>query len=114
MNNHLTTNKLCLNCNTNQAIKIEPYGYTYCADCQDKQRQYKLPNQAIELTTSDIKDSRKEFQKDILQRWRGDTPSLEYIKEYGGKGFSREELKKARNVNEENFYVNKEERLKSV
>ena len=64
----------------------------------------------IEITTEDIRIGRKEFKPDIYQRYRGDTASLEYINTYGTKGFTREEVKRARNVNEEEFYVNKEEK----
>lgn len=52
--------------------------------------------------------ARKEYRDDTLQRFRGGTPSLEYISKYGVGGFSREEVKNARNVCEEDYYVDKE------
>lgn len=95
---------LCLNCGIGQAQRIEPFGMLPCKQCILNQRQYSV-KEAIEITTSEIKESRKEYSKDILQRMRGDTPSKEYIKAYGTKGFSREELKRAKNVWTENkFY----------
>lgn len=67
----------------------------------------------IELTTNEIKESRKEYADDILQSRRGSTASLEYIKKYGTKGFTKEELKGARNVWTENQpYVDITERFK--
>lgn len=101
----------CLNCLKKPAQRIEPYGYLFCKSCQKKQRAYKV-KETIEVTTTEIRESRKEYAPDILQRYRGDTPSLEYIKQYGTKGFSREEVKQARNVwTEDKFYVDKEEKL---
>ena len=88
-------------------------GYMPCRTCQARQKQMSKPGNTIELTTGDIKESRKQFEADILQRQRGDTPSLEYIKKYGTKGFTKEELKEARNVWTENkAYVDKTERYK--
>lgn len=100
----------CLNCGKGQAIKKDPYGYLPCIKCQKKALQYKV-GETIEITTSTIKESRKEYAADILQRKRGDTPSLEYIQKYGTKGFTKEEVKNARNV-WGSYYQDKFERAK--
>ncbi len=101
----------CPNCQQKPARKIEPYGYMPCKQCSDKYKKERV-SAAIELTTSDIKESRKEYSKDIIQRYRGDTPSLEYIKQYGSKGFTKADIKRAKNVwTENNFYVDKGEKI---
>ncbi len=98
----------CLNCGKRPAQRLEPYGWTYCKTCLDKQSKYEV-KETIEIVTQDIKESRKQYATDIQQRYKGNTASLEYIKAYGPKGFTREELKNARNVNE-GFYKDKTEK----
>lgn len=69
--------------------------------------------ETIEVTTEGIREERKAYETDILQRYKGDTPSLEFIKQYGATGFSKEELKRARNVNQaQSMYTDKTERYK--
>lgn len=87
----------CLNCNKNPAQKIEPFGYLPCKECVNKQKKYKV-GETIELTTDDIKESRKEFETDIMQRYRGGTANKRYIKKYGTEGFTKEEVKNAKDV----------------
>lgn len=103
----------CLNCNKNDAQYKEPYGYLPCTSCVERQRAFKV-REAIEITTGEIKESRKQYSRDILQRQRGSTPSLEYIKQYGTKGFSKEEVKQARNVWGNDYYQDKTERHKET
>lgn len=100
----------CLNCQTNPAQYKLPYGWLLCSTCLKRQKSFKAPTPAIEITTEGIKTDRKAYKKDILQRYRGGTPSLEYINQYGTKGFTREEIKQARNTNEEEYYRDKEDR----
>lgn len=103
---------LCLNCIKRPAQHIEPIGYTYCKPCIMRQKAY-VVRDTIETIPESIKEDRKIYAKDILQKFKGDTPSLEYIKEYGATGFNKEELKRARNVNQsDSFYVDKNERYK--
>jgi len=98
----------CLNCGVGEARKVEPFGYLPCAACVKSQSKYKV-KETIEVTTDEIKEARVEFADDTLQRYRGSTASLEFIKKYGTKGFTEEEIREARNV-EEGFYQDKEER----
>jgi len=97
----------CLNCNKREATKHEVFGYLPCKVCLKKQKRYRVAD-TIELTTADIKEDRKKFQADILQRYRGDTPSKEYIDKYGTKGFTQEELRRKKNVWTEDSYYNKD------
>lgn len=86
---------LCLNCNKNIAQVKSPYGILPCKLCVNKSKKYKA-GMAIELTTDAIREDRNKYRTDIEQRYDGFTPNLNYIKKYGTKGFSPEELKKAK------------------
>ncbi len=88
---------ICLNCNKGKAVKKEPYGYLFCKTCQIKQKRFKV-GETIENTTEEIKESRKAYAPDILQRYRGDTANKKYIKKYGSKGFTPEQVKSAKDV----------------
>lgn len=104
----------CLNCNKNKARKVAPYGYLPCLQCIKKQAKATV-RETIELTTEDIKEDRKKFSEDIIQRYRGNVPSLEYIKKYGTKGFNKEELRQAKNVwRENNYYSDDHERYEDI
>lgn len=101
-------NPICLGCGKETAIYSSPYGWGYGKTCSKKQKAYSIKT-AAEITTEEIKTQRKEYENDVLQRYQGDTPNLKYIKTYGKAGFSKEELKAARNE-DSGFYTNKEER----
>lgn len=98
--------KKCLNCNKGKAVKHKLYGYINCKDCQRKQRELDKPKQSIELTTEEIKESRKIYFDDVLQSRREGVLSKEYIKKYpeSAKQMVREgnatvqELNSAKNV----------------
>lgn len=103
---------LCLNCGKHPAQKVEPYGYTYCKTCVKAQKKFRVA-ETIELAPESMREERVKYKADILQRYRGNTPSLEYIKKYGTKGFTKEEVKQAKNVWTENDpYVDKHEKGK--
>lgn len=105
------SNILCLNCGKNESQIVQPYGVLPCRECTELQKKYKAPV-TIEVTTNHIREERKEYSRDILQRYRGNTPSLEYIKQYGTNGFTKEEIKQARNVwTEDQPYVDKHEKI---
>lgn len=89
--------KLCLNCGVRPAQRIIPYGYMPCKICTARHKKYKV-GETIEITTEAIREGRKEYRDDVLQRMRGNTASLEYIKKYGKKGFTKEQIREARNV----------------
>jgi hypothetical protein len=89
---------LCLNCNKRPAQRIEPFGFTYCKVCIKKQRQLEL-GETIEITTEEIRESRKEFKEDIYQPYRGGKVSKNYIKKYGTKNIdaTEQEVREAMN-----------------
>ena len=97
-----------MNCGKNKARKVEPFGYLPCQSCVDKQAKYKV-RETIECVPDEIKEARVEYHDDIIQRYVGATPNLAFIKKYGVKGFSEDEIREARNV-DEGFYADKEER----
>ena len=102
----------CLNCGKRKARNVIPYGVLPCLPCTKRGREVQI-NSAIEITTNEIKEERKQYAQDIIQRYRGPTPSLEYIKKYGTKGFTKDEVKEAKNVwSENNYYTDKTERGK--
>lgn len=98
---------ICLSCNKRKARRVEPYGYLPCLNCIRRQRTYQA-KETIEITTGEIKESRKKYKDDILQKFRGDTASKEYISLYGSAGLTKEQIKNARNVWTENSYYKEE------
>lgn len=97
----------CLGCGKEKAVNVAPYGWLPGKKCQTKSKKYNI-GETIEVSTSEIKESRKEYSKDILQPRRGDTVSKEYIKAYGTKNFTREEIRGAKNVWTENSFYKEE------
>lgn len=105
---------ICLSCEKGKAINKPPFGWLPCQNCQNRQKKYKV-KPAIEMTTNAIKEDRQRYKQDILQRYQGDTPNLDYIKKYGPSGFTLEEVKRARHVYTENeFYVDKSEKVEKL
>ena len=100
---------LCLSCGKRKANLVPPYGYLPCKVCVARQKKYRV-RETIENTTDSIKEDRQKYRADIYQRYMGDTVSLEYIKKYGTKGFTPEEVKKAKNVTGE-YYSDKTEKF---
>ena len=98
---------ICLNCQKNKSIKHPVLGWLPCRKCTEKQRSAQI-KETIELTTEGIKQDRKKYHDDIIQPYRGGTVSKEYIKKYGDKRFTKEEIKGAKNVWQENTYYNPE------
>jgi hypothetical protein len=88
---------LCLNCNSNPAVKDERLGILPCLTCQQKTN---VISKQVELTTDSIKEQRKAFKPDIRQPWREGQLSKEYLEEHGTKYIkaSEEEVKNAKNV----------------
>lgn len=80
-----TSMKRCLNCNLRPAQKSVTLGWIYCKACIKKHQQINKLNETIELTTDEIKTSRKEYKKDILQPFRSGQLSREYAKAYPQK-----------------------------
>lgn len=98
----------CLNCGKEKALFKVPFGYLPGKRCQ-KRAKANQPKETIELVSEDIKIDRKQFAKDIEQRYTGDKANLAYIKQYGTNGFTVEEVKEARN--REGYYTDREERF---
>lgn len=99
---------LCLNCHKGRAQKHSLYGWVHCKKCVKKLRALNV-KETIEITTADIKEDRVKYFDDIQQRYEGGRPNLGYIRKYGTKGYSAEEIKQARN-NHNTYYRDKEER----
>jgi hypothetical protein len=75
----------CLLCGKRESINIQPYGLMPCLDCQKRQRNLTKPKQAIEVTTSQIKEDRKIFKTDIVQPFRDSNLSKEFVEAYPDK-----------------------------
>ena len=90
----------CLRCGKNYAIKNEHYGWLPCKSCQLEEENIR-PKQSVEFTTDFIKDSRREYAKDILQPWRDGVLSKEFVEEYGTTGVvaTESQVKNARYTN---------------
>ncbi len=88
---------ICFNCGKNNVKSNSIYGMVYCTKCIEKQRKYAV-KEAVEITTDVIKEERKAYSDDILQRYRGDTANKRYIKKYGKTGFTEEQIKGAKDV----------------
>lgn len=100
----------CLNCQINEAQYVEPYGYLPCTQCQDRHRKEAI-KETIELTTDNIREERKAYHDDIVQKYRGHVASREYIRRYGKKGFTPEEVKNAKEVWHENNYYREGDKI---
>lgn len=106
----------CLNCGKNEAQAQPLVGYTYCQECLDKHRALPKLGEAIELTTSEIKEERKQYKEDILQSRRSGQLSKEFVTKYPQKAqemvkegtATREEIKNAKNVWTENDYYKRD------
>lgn len=90
----------CPVCQKEPALKDSYFGVLPGKKCRERQKDYSLPNNPVEITTQSIKDSRKEYAKSIVQPFRGDELSKEYLDAYGTKGISvtDKQVKKAKNV----------------
>ena len=96
--------KKCLTCNKNEAQIHTTYGVLPCKECQERQNEYRAPD-TIELATEGMREERKKYHDDILQKYRGDTPSREYANKYGKDKFTKEEQKRLVYVNNDiNYY----------
>lgn len=68
-------------------------GNWYCTE-------FHRPNRMAEFMPERVKDERLEYQNSIVQPFRGDDLSLEYIEAHGTKGIdvTPEQVKKAKHV----------------
>jgi len=69
----------CLLCKKRPAVKIEPIGWMPCLVCQKRQREISKPKVSIEVTTDQIKEDRKIYEKDIVQPFNDGHLSKEYV-----------------------------------
>lgn len=89
---------LCKRIHEAHGWKYSPYqteaGQVYGYFCD---KWYK-PSPSKEWIPQRIKDQRNENAKTLLQPWREDVPSTEFIEAYGSKNFTKDEVKKAKKV----------------
>lgn len=111
MTGSVKSNIKCLNCGKYWAQKHPMVGILPCIKCQVRQKKYKV-QETVEITTNETKMQRKEYRRDILQRYERGHANLDYIKEHGKQGFSHEEIQKARS-SETTYYVDREARLRT-
>lgn len=93
--------KLCPNCQKEEAIIHPTLGVLVCNFCKERRKQQlHQTSTPVEFTSDEIKEGRKQFSKEIIQPFRSNQPSREYIKKYGYKniGLTKEEADKAQNV----------------
>lgn len=89
---------LCLICNKNLAIKNPQYGYLPCANpCGNGKSRKTL---TYEFMPESVKQSRKEYWKDIIQSSRDGVLSKERLEAYGTKGIkvSQEQIDNAQYI----------------
>lgn len=89
---------ICLNCNSELAIKHPRFGWMPCLNCQN--RTTIKPQKPQELTTDAIKSDRKEHAPDIRQPFRNGQIDKKYIQQHGTGGIkvTEEEVKTAKNL----------------
>lgn len=87
----------CIVCNQNNAIQHHSLGWLSCTECRVHGSDNALP---FEFTTESIKQSRKEYAKDIIQSSRDGVLSRERLDAYGTKGLkvTEEQVKNAKYV----------------
>ena len=74
---------LCLKCNFNPATSHPLYGWLLCEMCRTTAKKLVLPT---EFVPESVKQSRKEYAKDIIQSSRDGVLSRERLDAYGTKG----------------------------
>lgn len=72
----------CLSCNTNESVVDPTYGILNCQPCRDRQASGVSGGIPLEITTEEIKDSRRRYSKDIIQARRGGQLSKEFVDAY--------------------------------
>lgn len=90
----------CTICNA-EAAEIHPvYGTMPGKRCAKRRSTYSLPDKPVEFVGNDIQSQRTQYGRSIIQPWRGDTLSKEYLDLYGTKGIkvTDKEIKKAKPV----------------
>ena len=92
--------KLCLVCNKNEAIVHPQYGILPCNDCKGKATNPGKIIKLYEFTPESVKQSRKEYAKDILQSSRDGILSKERLDAWGTRGLkvTKEQIDKAEYV----------------
>ena len=91
----------CPNCNSEPAITHPTFGILVGKKCKARRDKLKSPSNLYEFTSKSIKSERKEYAKDIVQPYRGNEASKEFIEAYPEKAkrmFTKREIRMARNV----------------
>lgn len=88
---------LCIVCQSKPAIKHPSLGYLSCLTCRTTNKKPTLP---YEFQLDSVKQSRREYDKDILQSSRDGVLSQERLDTYGTRGLkvTPEQVKNARYV----------------
>ena len=92
---------MCPVCGIYEARKHPLLGMLPCGNCKARRDEFKSPDHPVEFTTSSIKEGRKEYYKDIVQPFRGNEVSKEFIDLYPNKAktmFTEKEIRKAKSV----------------
>lgn len=91
--------QLCLKCNSNQAPTHPTLGYLLCASCSTDTVNI-TTHLPYEFVPDSLKQSRKEYAKDILQSSRDGVLSQERLDAYGTRGLkvTPEQIKNARYI----------------
>ena len=93
----------CPNCHNSEGIFDVKYGILPCMGCRDRQSVLSKPKPQIEFTSDNIKQQRREYEKDIEQPHRKGELNKAWLETYGVKsakqfGFTDKEIKKAKYV----------------
>lgn len=101
----------CPNCNISPATLDALYGVLPCPRCHAHQKTLQKPTVLpVEFINRAIKEQRTAYLNDFLPMHNRGELSKEWVEKYGEKkalqhGFSKKEIKKARNVwNSEKYY----------
>lgn len=95
-------------CKGRPSTKHPLLGVLPCDECRERMKTHDLPNNQIEFTSNSIKTERKTHARSIIQPFRGDTVSKEYLDLYGTRGISvtDKQIKNAKHVWKEDYSAN--------
>jgi hypothetical protein len=105
---------ICLVCGKRKARRVDPYGYLPCLICNKRQREISKPKTTVEITTPEIKESRKVFEDDIVQPFNDGHLSKEYVEAHPERigqmlkegNVTVKEVNEAKEVWDLNYYKN--------
>lgn len=92
---------LCPVCFEHSVEKHPIYGILPCLNCKARRDNLKSPDHLVEFTTDSIRQGRKEYARDIIQPFRGNEASKEFMDAYPEKAkkiYNKKEIKNIKNV----------------